>query len=58
VDRSPAVSARSPWWRGVVAGPAVAIVTVIAGLLATHSAGVPLRDPDHVAALYLALVGF
>jgi membrane-associated phospholipid phosphatase len=50
--------AQSPWWRGVVAGPVVAIVTVIAGLIATHSAGVPLRDPDHVAALYLALVGF
>jgi PAP2 superfamily len=50
--------ARSPWWRGVAAGPAVAGVLVVVALVATHAAGVPLRDPDHVAALYLALVGF
>jgi hypothetical protein len=35
----------------------VAALTVLVALLATHRAGVPLRDPDHVAALYLALVG-
>ena len=46
------------WWRGTVAGPAVAAVTVVAALLATDAVGLPLRDPDHVAALYLALVGF
>jgi membrane-associated phospholipid phosphatase len=40
-----------------MAGPAVAIVTVLAALVATHAVGLPLRDPDHVAALYLALVG-
>jgi len=38
-----------PSWRSVVAGPAVAAVTLAAALLATHAAGVPLRDPDHVA---------
>jgi hypothetical protein len=44
-------------WRDVAAGPAVAIVTVIAALVACDAAGVPLRDPDHVAATYLVLVG-
>jgi hypothetical protein len=46
------------WWRGVAAGPLVALATVVAALITTQDAGVPLRDPDHVAALYLALVGF
>jgi len=41
----------------VLAGPLIALGTVLAGLMATHAAGVPFRDPDHVAALYLALVG-
>jgi hypothetical protein len=45
-------------WRGVAAGGLVAAVTVIAGLIATGSVELPLRDPDHVAALYLVLVGF
>ena len=45
-------------WRAVAAGPAVALVTVIVALFATHEAGVPLRDPDHVAATYFVLVGF
>ncbi|MDP9294627.1 MAG: phosphatase PAP2 family protein [Actinomycetota bacterium] len=49
---------RSRHWRMLAAGPLVAIVTVITALLATHEVGLPLRDPDHVAALYLALVGF
>ncbi|HET8949246.1 MAG TPA: phosphatase PAP2 family protein, partial [Solirubrobacteraceae bacterium] len=44
-------------WRGVWAGGLVAAATVIAGVLATDSVGLPLRDPDHVAALYLGLVG-
>jgi len=35
----------------------VAAVTVVAGVLATDAVGLSLRDPDHVAALYLALVG-
>jgi hypothetical protein len=45
-------------WRSTVAGPLVAAVTVLAALLTTDAVGLPLRDPDHVAALYLALVGF
>jgi membrane-associated phospholipid phosphatase len=44
-------------WRDVAAGPAVAIVTLVAALVATDAAGIPLRDPDHVAATYLVLVG-
>src|SRR4051794_35658350 len=44
-------------WRGVWAGAAVAAATVVAGLVATHDVDLPLRDPDHVAALYLGLVG-
>ncbi|MBA2516635.1 MAG: hypothetical protein H0V22_04870, partial [Solirubrobacterales bacterium] len=47
----------APRWRMLAAGPAVAIVTVVTALVATDAAGVTLRDPDHVAALYLALVG-
>jgi hypothetical protein len=51
--------ARSPFarWRGALAGPLVAAVILVAGVLATRAVGLPLRDPDHVAALYLALVG-
>lgn len=49
---------RPAWWRATAAGPAVAAVTVAAGVLETDAVGLPLRDPDHVAALYLALVGF
>ena len=33
----------------LVAGPVVAAVSVLAAVLATDAAGVPLRDPDHVA---------
>jgi len=46
-----------PPWRNVVAGPAVAVVTLLAALLATRAAGVPLRDPDHVAGRRLVWVG-
>jgi len=50
----------------LVAGPLVAAVSVVAAVLATDAAGVPLRDPDHVAgrrllwvlALVVVLVGF
>jgi hypothetical protein len=48
---------RWPGWRGAAAGPLVALATLAVTLPVTHEAGVPLRDPDHVAALYLALVG-
>jgi hypothetical protein len=44
-------------WRDVAAGPAVAVVTVIVALVATGHVGLKLRDPDHVAATYLGLVG-
>ena len=43
--------------RGVLAGPIVAAFTLIVGFIATDAADVPLRDPDHVAAQYLGLVG-
>ena len=56
-DAAPGRPSSPPPWRGVLAGPLVALVTVLAGLIATDAAGVPLRDPDHVAALYLVLVG-
>jgi hypothetical protein len=42
--------------RMMVAGPLVGLVTVLAALLATDAAGVPLRDPDHVAGRRLLLV--
>ncbi len=42
--------------RSVFAGPVVAIVTVVAALTATHEAGVPFTDPDHVGARRLAMV--
>jgi hypothetical protein len=35
--------------RMLLAGPIVAFVTVLLALVATDAAGVPLRDPDHVA---------
>jgi membrane-associated phospholipid phosphatase len=43
-------------WRAVLAGPLVALATIVWALVATHDARVPFRDPDHVAALYLVLV--
>ena len=54
--RAPGSSA-SARWRSVTAGPLVALLTLIAAAIATEEAGLPLRDPDHVAALYLGLVG-
>ena len=51
------MTATEKLWRGVWAGLAVAVATVVAGVIATHHVGLPLRDPDHVAALYLGLVG-
>jgi len=41
----------------VVAGPVVAIVTVLAALLATHAAGVPFLDPDDMVGRRLVRVG-
>ncbi|MEA2248117.1 MAG: hypothetical protein QOH46_2646 [Solirubrobacteraceae bacterium] len=42
----------------LVAGPVVAIVSMLAALFATGAAGVPLRDPDHVAGRrFLMVIG-
>ena len=43
-------AARPRWWRSVLAGPAVAVLTSLAAIVATSEAGVPLRDPGHVGA--------
>jgi PAP2 superfamily len=51
----------APLRRMLATGPLVAIVSVVSALLATNAAGLPLRDPDHVAGrrliIILALVG-
>lgn len=41
----------------MAAGPVVACVTVVVAALVTARVGLALRDPDHVAALYLGVVG-
>ncbi len=41
----------------LVAGPVVAMFSVLTALLTTDAAGVPLRDPDHVAGRRLVLIG-
>ena len=56
--RAVATAVQPPRRRSVLAGPIVAVFLVIVGLIATDAAEVPLRDPDHVAALYFVLVGF
>jgi hypothetical protein len=43
--------------RLALAGPAVAVLTTAIALACTHMAGMTFRDPDHVAAQYLAMVG-
>jgi hypothetical protein len=53
-----AAEPRRTRWRATGAGLGVAAVTVVAAYFTTREVGLPLRDPDHVAALYLALVGF
>jgi hypothetical protein len=40
----------------LIAGPAVAVVSMTAALVATDAAGIPLRDPDGVAGNRLLLV--
>ena len=44
-----------PETRLILAGPVIAGVTLVAALLATRSAGVPLRDPGDVAATRLGI---
>jgi hypothetical protein len=52
----------APSWRAVVAGPAIALASLLGALLATAEAGVPLRDPGGVSlrrleiAIALALI--
>jgi hypothetical protein len=40
----------------VFAGPFVAVISIAAALLVTSAAGVPLRDPDHVAGRRLLIL--
>jgi membrane-associated phospholipid phosphatase len=44
-------------WRAIAAGPLVALVTLVAALLVGEHLGLTVRDPDHVAAGYVGLVG-
>jgi len=44
-------------WRNAIAGVAVALAMLVGALIATASVGVAVRDPDHVAALYVVMVG-
>jgi hypothetical protein len=44
-------------WRGVVAGPVVAVVTVLFAVVATEAAGVAFEDWEHAVARRLALMG-
>jgi hypothetical protein len=48
---------RTARWRVTAAGPLVAVGILIWAIVATDSVGLVVRDPDHVAALYFALVG-
>ncbi|MEA2168032.1 MAG: hypothetical protein QOF76_1332 [Solirubrobacteraceae bacterium] len=43
--------------RCVVAAPIVAVATIVAGVAGTQHVGVRFRDPDNVAAGYVAMVG-
>ncbi len=44
-----------PGWRPLLAGPVVAALTMVAALVATADAGIPLRDPDNVTGNRLVL---
>jgi hypothetical protein len=52
--RTPSRFAR---WRVTAAGPVVAVAILVWAIVATDSVGLVVRDPDHVAAQYLVLVG-
>jgi len=58
VSEGSVLTRASAGWRATVAGPAVALVILVVAFVCTREAGLSVRDPDHVAALYLALVGF
>lgn len=42
--------------RALIAGPVVAVVGMVVALAATDAAGLPLRDPDHVAGRRLLIL--
>jgi membrane-associated phospholipid phosphatase len=44
-------------WRAVAAGPLVALVTLLAAVVVGEHLGLSVRDPDHVAAGYVGMVG-
>ena len=46
----------SPDRRMLLAGPLVAVISIVAALIVTDAAGVPLRDPDHVAGRRLVML--
>src|SRR5919206_480142 len=55
--RTRAAAATERAWRlrrMVLAGPLVAVVSMIAAVIVTNAAGVPVRDPDHIAGKRLA----
>ena len=54
--RSPRYGPRPAHRRLLIAGPVVALVSLTAAVLTTDAAGLPLRDPDHVAGRRLAMV--
>jgi hypothetical protein len=54
--RAVVAAPKTPQRRLLIAGPVVAAVSVLAALLATDAAGLPMRDPDHVAGRRLLLV--
>ena len=56
VAAGPVESAGPPRRRMLWAGPLVALVSMVAALITTDAAGLPLRDPDHVAGRRLLLV--
>src|SRR4051794_1209514 len=45
----PQDEARSRLWRAAAAGPLIAAFTFLAAIVAAEAAGIPIRDPDHVA---------
>ena len=47
---------RAPLRRMLAAGPLVALATMAAAFVCTDAAGLPLRDPDHVAGRRLLIV--
>lgn len=55
--RPPSSSASTARPRALLAPPLVAVVTLVTALVVANAAGFSVRDPDNVAAGYLAMVG-